>query len=91
MIELEPTVKQELLGIHKELMKKGELYSNEALQGYYDTFRHRFGTEKLSHLEGAKGIIVAEEFDKKLKIAVTQVNNVRFVRYKVKFDLEQVE
>jgi len=38
--------------------------------------------------ENVRGIIVAEEFDKKLMLAVTQVNNVKFVKYKVKFDFE---
>lgn len=32
--------------------------------------------------ENVRGIIVAEEFDKKLMLAVTQVNNVKLVKYK---------
>lgn len=40
--------------------------------------------------ENVRGIIVAEEFDKKLLLAVTQVNNVKLIKYKVKFDFEDV-
>jgi hypothetical protein len=40
------------------------------------------------NVENVRGIIVAEEFDKKLLLAVTQVNNVKLVKYKVKFDFE---
>ena len=42
-------------------------------------------------VHAVKGIIVAEEFDKKLRLAVTQVDNVKLVKYKAKFDFEQVE
>ena len=38
-----------------------------------------------------RGIIVAEDFDKKLKLAVTQVNNVSLAKYKVKFDFEKID
>jgi endonuclease len=41
-------------------------------------------------VDSVRGIIVAEDFDNKLKLAVTQVNNVRLVKYKVKFDFEHV-
>ena len=40
--------------------------------------------------ENVRGIIVAEEFDKKLMLAVTLVNNVKLIKYKVKFDFEAV-
>jgi len=40
--------------------------------------------------DAARGIIVAEDFDNKLKLGVTQVNNVKLVRYKVNFDFEEV-
>ena len=52
MIQIEPTIKRELLSIHDELTKKDELYSKKELQGYYDMFRQRFGPEKLSQLDG---------------------------------------
>jgi len=39
--------------------------------------------------ESVRGIIVAEDFDKKLSLAVTQVANVSLVKYKVKFDFEK--
>jgi hypothetical protein len=38
-----------------------------------------------------RGIIVAEDFDKKLSLAVTEVPNVSLVRYKVRFDFEHVK
>jgi len=41
--------------------------------------------------DSVRGIIVADEFDKKLKLAVTQVNNVSLIRYKVKFDFERID
>jgi RecB family endonuclease NucS len=40
--------------------------------------------------DSVRGIIVAEDFDKKLKLAVTQVQNVKLARYKVKFDFEHI-
>lgn len=36
-----------------------------------------------------RGIIVADDFDKKLSMAVTEVPSVSLVRYKVKFDFEK--
>jgi hypothetical protein len=41
-------------------------------------------------IDSVKGMIVAEDFDKKLKLAVTQVANVDLFKYKVKFDFEKV-
>jgi hypothetical protein len=38
-----------------------------------------------------RGIIVAEDFDKKLRLAVTEVPNVSLARYKVKFDFEHLK
>jgi RecB family endonuclease NucS len=40
--------------------------------------------------KSVKGIIVAEDFDKKLSLAVTEVQNVSLVKYKVKFDFQRV-
>ena len=37
-----------------------------------------------------RGIIVAEDFDKKLRLAVTEVSNVSLVKYKVNFDFEKI-
>ena len=42
------------------------------------------------NMANVRGIIVAEDFDNKLLLAVTQVKNVRLVKYKVKFDFEVV-
>ncbi len=40
--------------------------------------------------ESVRGIIVAEDFDKKLKLAVSQVGNVSLVKYNVKFDFDKL-
>jgi len=37
---------------------------------------------------GKQSLIVAEEFDNKLMIAVAQANNVKFIKYKTNFDFE---
>ena len=42
-------------------------------------------------VDRVRGIIVAEDFDKKLSLAVTEVPNVSLVRYKVKFDFEHLK
>lgn len=39
--------------------------------------------------KSVRGIIVADDFDKKLSLAVTEVPNVSLVRYKVRFDFEK--
>lgn len=41
--------------------------------------------------KNVRGIIVAEDFDKKLNLAVTEVKNVSLVKYKVKFDFEKYD
>jgi len=51
-IQLDSEVKAELISVHNELIHKGELHSQEDLKSYYDTFRQRFGPEKLSQLDG---------------------------------------
>ena len=40
--------------------------------------------------DSVRGIIVAEDFDKKLKLAVSQVGNVSLVKYNVKFDFDKL-
>jgi hypothetical protein len=37
-----------------------------------------------------RGIIVAEDFDKKLRLAVTEVSNVSLIKYKVNFAFEKI-
>jgi len=49
---LNPTIKEDLLATQNDLTRRGELYSKEALDGYYSTFRQRFGPEILSQLDG---------------------------------------
>lgn len=46
--------------------------------------------KKEFHSKSVKGIIVAEEFDKKLSLAITEVQNVSLVKYKVKFDFQKI-
>ncbi|MBW1999917.1 MAG: DUF91 domain-containing protein [Deltaproteobacteria bacterium] len=40
--------------------------------------------------KNVRGIIVAEDFDKKLTLAVTEVPSVSLVKYKIKFDFEKL-
>ena len=51
-VQLNPKIKEDLLTIHNDLIRRGELYSKEALEGYYSTFRLRFGPVILSQLDG---------------------------------------
>jgi len=52
---------------------------------YMASIRKELGADRV------RGIIVADDFDKKLSMAVTEVSNVSLVRYKVKFDFEKLE
>jgi RecB family endonuclease NucS len=68
-----------------------ELKANEAsyatlgqILSYMASIKEELGAENV------RGIIVAEDFHKKLKLAVTQVDNVSLVKYKVKFDFENL-
>ena len=38
--------------------------------------------------DGIRGIIIAEDFDKKLKYAVTEVPQVQLIKYKIRFEFE---
>jgi RecB family endonuclease NucS len=40
--------------------------------------------------DSVRGIIVAEEFDKKLKLAITQVSNISLIKYNVRFDFDKL-
>jgi len=51
-IQLDPRIREDLIAVHKELLSRGELYPQKALDGFYDTFRQRFGPERLSQLDG---------------------------------------
>jgi len=51
-VDLNPIIKKNLLAIHDDLSRSGELYSKDTLDGYYSTFRQRFGPEILSQLDG---------------------------------------
>jgi hypothetical protein len=51
---------------------------------YMASIKNELGTNQV------RGIIVAEDFDKKLSLAVTQVPNVSLFKYKVNFDFEKI-
>jgi hypothetical protein len=40
-------------------------------------------------VKSVMGIIVAENFDKKIGLVVTKVNNVSLIKYKMRFDFEK--
>ena len=50
--ELHPLVLENLTRVHEELRANGELHSREALEGFYETFRQRFGPEALRAHDG---------------------------------------
>ena len=50
--ELHPLVLENLKRVHEELRSNGELHSREALEGFYETFRQRFGPEALRARDG---------------------------------------
>ena len=50
--ELHPLVLENLKRVHEELRANGELHSREALEGFYETFRQRFGPEALRAHDG---------------------------------------
>ena len=49
---LEPKIRSQLIEAHQELVDQGKLPSREQLGRYYDTFRERFGPERLTSLDG---------------------------------------
>src|SRR6266487_934749 len=51
-LELDERITERLKKLHKSLEEKGELYSREQLTVYYNTFRNRFGPDKLKNLDG---------------------------------------
>ncbi len=50
--ELHPLLLEDLTRVHQELRANGELRSREALEGFYETFRQRFGPEELRAHDG---------------------------------------
>lgn len=52
MTTLHPRLAEQLRATQADLAGRGELASQEALQGYYATFRQRFGPDVLRRLEG---------------------------------------
>lgn len=52
VLELDERIADELKKLHKLLEDKGMFFSNERLAGYYNTFRDRFGPERLKNLDG---------------------------------------
>jgi 5-methylcytosine-specific restriction enzyme B len=49
---LHPKVQQEITALHAQMEAQGEFPSAEALSGYFDTFRRRFGPDVLRRLDG---------------------------------------
>jgi 5-methylcytosine-specific restriction protein B len=49
---LDDRIKSRILDDHKKLLAEGKLLSSSQLEGYYGTFRTRFGPEALSRLDG---------------------------------------
>src|SRR6266571_4371475 len=49
---LDERIRQELIGLKQTLERDGKLLSDDQLAHYYDTFRGRFGPDKLSNLDG---------------------------------------
>src|SRR6266566_6887367 len=49
---LDERIRQELIGLKQTLERDGKLLSDDQLARYYDTFRSRFGPDKLSNLDG---------------------------------------
>ena len=50
--ELHPLLLEDLKRVHEELLANGKLHSPEALQGFYGTFRQRFGPDVLRAHDG---------------------------------------
>ena len=50
--ELHPLLLDDLKRVHEELRANGELQSRETLEGFYATFRRRFGPEELRAHDG---------------------------------------
>jgi len=51
-LQLDPKVREELISVQKELFSRGELHSQKSLEKYHETFRMRFGPERLAELDG---------------------------------------
>src|SRR5690242_18827877 len=49
---IDPRIEQELRALYEKLSAENKLIVGEQLNGYYKTFRDRFGPEKLLTLEG---------------------------------------
>ena len=59
--ELHPLVLENLKRVHEELRANGELHSREALEGFYATFRQRFGPEELRAHDGESLLALMHE------------------------------
>ena len=51
-MNLDETIAQELKKLYQELESERKLLSQEQLENYYNTFRSRFGPERLKNLDG---------------------------------------
>src|SRR5690349_19347804 len=59
---LDERVAQELREWYKTLESQGKMLSNEQLAAYYDTFRNKFGPERLKNLDGEALLNTLHEF-----------------------------
>jgi len=50
--DLDERIRRELIDLKQSLERDGKLFSDDQLARYYDTFRSRFGPDKLSNLDG---------------------------------------
>ena len=49
---LDDRIKSRILDDHKKLTAEGKLYARSQLEGFYRTFRSRFGPDELAKLDG---------------------------------------
>ena len=60
-LALPPLLRDDLERVHTDMLANGELRSREALLGYYDTFRQRFGPEILRAHDGEELLTLMHE------------------------------
>ncbi len=59
--QLHPLLLEDLQRTHSDMLANGDLRSRDALEGYYDTFRLRFGPETLRASEGEELLSLMHE------------------------------
>ncbi len=51
-MKLDPTIANTITELHQKMYEEGKLLSKSQLEQYYQTFKSRFGIEKLSQIDG---------------------------------------